>query len=195
MICFKQPNVYEASHNRASVTYEKDMYVLRVCGQVMMKLNPENNNSYTQLMGSVWLARGKTICTGLGLLLRESMLLSNPLVTSVTVIESSQDLIELQRVMNPELMDQLNIIQCDANRYEGECDTLLVDHYEQLDQLKTSVDSAVANINHERLWFWTLETSIKNYQTQREKYPTIPQLNNTQVRNLVQLYSSSIDIK
>lgn len=194
MINFINPNIFESKYNSASITLEKHTYTLRIDNEVMMQHNPRNNISFSQLMGSVWLAKGKTICTGLGMLLRESMLLSNPLVTEIIVLENSKDLIDLQNIMNPKIMSQINVVHCDANNYQGECETLLVDHYEDLSQLKISVDSVVYNISHKILWFWTLESSVSNYYAQADKYPTIPKLNDKQIKNLVDLYRKSINL-
>ena len=73
-------------------------------------------------------AKGDVILTGLGLLIIPKHLLKNKEVTSITVLENNQPLIDIMNELNPAIMQQINVICTDANTYKGKCDTLLIDH-------------------------------------------------------------------
>jgi len=129
------------------------------------------------------IAYGKVIATGLGFLLRETLLLHNPNVNEVVVLEINKDLIEYQERVNPEIMKKITVVHCDANEYKGQCDTLLIDHYENLEeQLESEVfhgiQSCSRNIRHSVCWAWALEVlaSYEEYKELRRKGYKFPHL-------------------
>ena len=152
----------------------------------------------------VSLAHGKCICTGLGLGIREKSLLAKPEVTEVLVIEKNEAIINYHKKVNPDLMDKITVVHGDANTYVGECDTLLIDHFEEETSLNhpyifCTVKEISKNIKHDTLWFWPLESYIVNlsisknpleaylrYENYRKEYPTLPDLT---LKELLTFYS------
>ena len=114
------------------------------------------NISLKEFQSHIDIAKGHVICTGLGFLLREEKLLKKKRVDSVTVIEINKDVIEIQRKLNPKIMDKLIIINADANTYKGECDTLLLDHFESEsnEEIDKMVKQCCKNIRHNRMKYW-----------------------------------------
>jgi len=102
--------------------------------------------------------------------------------------------INYHKMVNPDLMEQLTVIHADANEYVGECDTLLIDHFEGDSSMNhpyifRTVKELTENIKHETLWFWPLEQYIlvlpfnssnrnpyNRYLEYRKEYPTLPNL-------------------
>lgn len=147
-----------------------------------MTYNLETHSQAHDLLINYHIAHGHCICTGLGFMVRETLLLNNPIVDKVTVLENSLDLIELQEVMNPKLMKnkKLEVIHTDANTYKGSCDFLSVDHYEDdggdFDKLMdTTVTNISNNIKHDMLWFWNIFQHLAYKENKYEIYRTIKQ--------------------
>lgn len=164
------PNIAEDTINnlrvfKSEVWSEGAFWELRINGTRWHTWNTVDHSQMTELLSSTEIAYGKVIATGLGFLLREVMLLANPKVTEVVVLENSKEVIEYQKRHNPEIMEKITVIHCDANEYVGECDTLLVDHYEDLSVEKKElavygISSCCQNIKHDLCWAWALEVLV-----------------------------------
>ena len=76
-----------------------------------------------------YFATGHCICSGLGLGVRETLLLRNKNVSKLTILENNLDLIEYHKKNKTPFVEQVEIIHCDASTYTGSCDTLFLDHY------------------------------------------------------------------
>lgn len=178
---FNIPNIPVAKLGSVNVVDTNGGRVLYVNDEVFMTWNPTNHQAYELYPQNV-MAYGNVICTGLGFLIREQMLLENDRVKSITVLENSKDLIDYQKKYNPKIMEKLNVINCDANEYVGECDVLLLDHFEQMQSpwIENIDFSCVQNIKHDLLWFWTVEISDFNYEDyvhlRKHIYPTLPDI-------------------
>ena len=109
------------------------------------------------------LAYGHVICTGLGFGTREQWIASKPEVTKVTVLEKYKEVIQYHKDIGTKWHDKIEIINCDANEYKGDCDFLSIDHYEYDDVLRIidSITKVYKNITCECVWFWMLEAWIK----------------------------------
>ena len=140
--------------------------------------NIDTKTSLQELVPQIDIAKGHVICTGLGFLLREEKLLEKDEVDCVVVIEKNKDVIDIQRKLNPEIMDKLIIINDDANLYEGKCDTLLIDHFEDEDHNKLPiVKNCYNNIQHKQMLYWDLfadYTRFADYQWLRKQFNTLP---------------------
>jgi hypothetical protein len=55
----------------------------------------------------------------------------NNKVKKILCIENCKELIEYHNKHNPILMRKIKVINKDAEKYIGKCDTLLIDHYEE----------------------------------------------------------------
>ena len=109
------------------------------------------------------LAYGHVICTGLGFGTREQWIASKPEVTKITVLEKFKEVIEYHEDIGTKWSDKIEIINCDANEYKGDCNFLSIDHYEYDDVLGIldSITKVYKNITCECVWFWMLEAWIK----------------------------------
>lgn len=103
--------------------------VLSVDGVRVMSWHPDTRREEWELLGQAELGTGHVICTGLGLGIREQLLLAKPDVTRLTVLERSAGVIQMHRETSGWMADsRVEVIQCDAENYNGTCDWLLIDH-------------------------------------------------------------------
>ena len=116
-----------------------------------------------ELFSHYYLAKGHTICSGLGLGIRESWLLSKPGVDKITVIENEKEVIEYHEYNKSPFLKEIEVIHGDIREYTGKCDTLLLDHYSGTDRASKVLEDVYniqKNIEHDVLWFWPLECII-----------------------------------
>lgn len=168
-------------------------YELLINGDQWMTFNHNTYEQLFELYSHYLLAEGHCICTGLGFGLRENWLLSKKQVSKITILEKNIEIIDYHKQLNPDFMSKVEVIHCDASEYIGECDTLLLDHYESepfQDSSKyfQNIKKCYDNIKHTSFWFWPLELMVtvglskkdKNFSKNRyEKY-----------LNLMKIYST-----
>jgi hypothetical protein len=125
-----------------------------------------------EVFSHYYLAKGHCICTGLGFGARESWLLNNKRVNKITVIEKSKDIIEYHKENNPDLMSRIEVINSDCLQYFGECDTLLLDHYENesSDEILKNAKIVSDNIKCDNMFIWPLE---KILISTKNNYPNL----------------------
>jgi len=123
----------------------------------------ETHSTSSQFYSHYKLAKGHVICTGLGFGTREQWIASKPEVTKVTVLEKFKEVINYHKDIGTKWSDKIEIINCDANDYKGNCDFLSIDHYEFNDALNllSSIKKVCNNITCEYAWFWMLESWIR----------------------------------
>jgi len=139
------------------------VYALVIDNVRWLIFNPLTKIEAHQCLSHCDLATGTVIATGLGLGLREQILVSKPEVTSLTIVEKSKDLIDFHlQHSNWIKHPKINIVNTDAGNYKAECDVLLLDHYEQ--QNYTAILNNVVNISNKidckTMWFWPFEDYI-----------------------------------
>lgn len=153
--------------------------------------NKKTNSSLKELQSQIDIAKGHVICTGLGFLLREEKLLEKKEVECVVVIEKNKDVINMQRKLNPEIMDKLFIINEDANLYKGKCDTLLIDHFEDCEDNKLPiVSNCYNNIQHKQMLYWDIFADYRRYnqyQELRKQFVTLPNFTPNQFYRYVEM--------
>ena len=151
------------------------------------------------------LGYGDVIGTGLGLGLREQILLSKPEVTSLTILERSQDLVDFHLTYSKWVNDpRVKLIVTDAGNFHGSCDTLLLDHYAH--QSVIAILNNVANINKnidcKILWFWPLEMLILKHSNKlnidfihgykdlksKLKFDKLPDITSEQIDTFCEVY-------
>lgn len=184
-------------------------YTLRIDGNQWMTFNSNNFTQLFQFYSHHHLATGHCICTGLGFGLREKWLLSKKEVSKLTVLEKNVEVINYHKEVNPELMNQLEIIHSDASEYTGKCDTLLLDHYEyecfsNPEYYFSNIKQCCNNISHNVLWFWPLErmvtdnlnkedesfskTRYTEYLTLTKNYPTLPNITESELNTYCDIF-------
>jgi hypothetical protein len=177
----KFPNVTikETSKNNVKVIKDGDFW--RLYGDVQfMQLNTKSNVEIKELYSSYDLAYGDVLVTGLGFGLLASWLVNKPEVKSITIIEQSQDVIDLF-FENNSLPDDVKIIVADANTYTTNVhyDCLLLDHYKDGAKEKVNyqtLQKIAVNIPHDLLWFWNIEfVYLKDiHQISKKELDTYP---------------------
>jgi hypothetical protein len=185
----------------------RNVFKLSIENEKWMVYSIQNLEALFEVYSHYDLAKGHCICTGLGFGIREKWLLSKKEVTKVTVIEKNIEVINYHKKINPDLINQIEIVHCDASQYEGQCDTLLLDHYEllpfsNLDDYFLNIKQCSNNIRHDTLWFWPLEYIIssksrrkkkREYNLLRTQFPTLPDIDKKQLNfyyNLFYLYAN-----
>jgi hypothetical protein len=161
-------------------------FVLFVDGKQQMTYNIHNHHQAYELYSQYDIAEGHCLCSGLGFLVRENWLLTKKEVTKITVIEKSKDVIKYQKLINPEIMAKLEVIEEDINTYKGKCDTFLIDHFEPSIDIPSYLKmcrSILDNITCSKMWIYKLEGIIASfrspsklniYNTLRDKYKLNP---------------------
>ena len=135
-------------------------YYLLENDQPLMGLCKSNNREIKEQYAMYDLAYGDVLLTGFGFGILPLWVASKPEVTSVTVLETSKEVVELF-LQNNQLPDKVTIEYADAKTYvtDKHYDCLLLDHFP--DQKKWPVYEEVStianNIPHTVLWFWSLE--------------------------------------
>ena len=150
-----------------------------------MGVNTNNYREVYEFFSHFSLATGKVLCSGMGLLIRESWLLSKGV--EITLVEKNENIIEYHRKHNPHLCDRLTIVCDDIHNQVGKYDVVLLDHYEheKEDWIIEDVKSISKNIECDVLWFWPLEKiCAKNggweyYRELRKSICKLPELDET----------------
>jgi hypothetical protein len=188
---FDIPNIPAAKFGSVDVVDVNGGRDLFINDERFMTWSPNSIQAYELYSHNIF-AYGNVICTGLGFLIREQMLLKNNRVKSIVVLENSCDLIEWQKKYNSKIMEQLTVINCDAEEYVGKCDALLLDHFEQYNSPWYRNDfNCVQNIKHDLMWFWTAEVSdhtYEDYLNLRVKYSTLPDIDEQYYYKLQRIY-------
>jgi hypothetical protein len=141
------------------------MFYLHKNGKQLMALDTKTNREVKELYSSYDLAYGDVLVSGLGFGILPLWLASKPEVTSVKVIEFSQEVIDLFLRSN-EIPGNLTIELGDISTYmsNDRYDCILLDHFQ--DHLPESeyhlnlrsIEDVSRNVpNHDVIWGWSLE--------------------------------------
>jgi hypothetical protein len=157
------PNVVikEGTSNNVSIVDDNGTWRLYGDDVQFMQLVAKTNREIKELYSSFDLAYGDVLITGLGFGIISLWVANKPGVTSVTVIENSQDVIDLF-LANNELPENVTIILGDADNYTTDThyDCLLLDHFKDGDERPFTyarVQNVARNIPHDLFWFWSIE--------------------------------------
>jgi hypothetical protein len=160
-----------------------------------MNLSLRNYWQVFQFLSHIENSKGRVTTTGMGFLLRESWLVKKGM--DVTVIESNENVIRYHMKYNPDICNKLKIVNDDAKQYVGNCDTLLLDHYEfeSDDHVLNEVQNFKNRIDYETIWFWPIEKIIKNKSLSdsvslRESYGELQRI----IKGLPDLSDSSLKL-
>ena len=196
---FRMPNIVYDTVNSVEVSESNNAVVLSTNGESWMVLNLLNYREVYELFSHISVSKGKILCSGMGLLLRESWLINKGF--DVTVVEYNKDIIDYHLKHNSHICSKLTIIHDDIHNIVGKYDTVLLDHYEHESQLEIIDDviSLMDNISCDVLWFWPLERFVESYhyrrtggwefyQYLRTKIPALPDISYTQLFEFLEKY-------
>jgi hypothetical protein len=189
-----RPNITEIESENCQIKLDDENTTSLWINNESWMIDTSDYMSWYQLLPDYDLAYGDCVCTGMGMLIRESLLLSKPEVKTVTVVEISKDLIDLQKKLNPELMNhpKLKIVNCDANEYKGKCDFLSIDHYEDIDDKERheTIQTVMDNVEHKVSWYWKLleeSSTYTLYNIIKKAYNTLPNLSKLKLEEYLKL--------
>jgi hypothetical protein len=153
-------NIKESVLNNAKITYKDGTYFLYNNDDKWMTLTKSDYHQVAELYSSYDQAYGDVLISGLGFGILPLWVCNKKEVTSVTVIEISQDVIDLFLLSN-DIPNKMNIINKDISTLitEKKYDSLLLDHYEgtDLSGMLKNMEQICNKINHKVFWAWSLE--------------------------------------
>lgn len=180
-------------------------YLLLIDDVQYMCFDPKTQKQYYELVNHNTFAYGHVITTGLGYGIRERMLLSNPNVKKITILEKHKTVINLNRKLLEN--DKIEVIHCDANEYVGDCDVLLIDHYADgqwslnFNLWRSVAENVQNNIKSKLTWVWPIEyylTRIQNpldlYEDLRNKL-NLPELTEDLLKKVIYLTEPAWQLK
>lgn len=169
---YKHHDINETEKSTFKIVKKNDSYILYVHDAVMMTLGL-HCCGVVDLLPQFIIATGHCVVTGLGLGILINLLLSKENVTKITVVEKNQELINYMRHQY-ESIDTIEFICTDAYTYQGTCDTLLIDHYNDPWTFYPHLVTMLQNIQCKQVWFWGLERFIYDlHQITKRSYEDI----------------------
>lgn len=162
MFEYSAPKIEAAKFDNFEVNKNSTNFNLKVNGRTWMEYYFSSHIQAAQVFSHYYLAKDRVIVTGLGFAARENWLLTNKNLKSLTIIEANQSVIDFHRKIKTPVLEKSTIINCNASEYSGECDTLLLDHYElePMELILNDVYKITKRIAHQTMWFWPLENKI-----------------------------------
>ena len=158
----KTPNIVPGVYGNAEIEYipELDRYTLTCNGVSWMETDKNCMHTRNTMFAQYDLAYGDVLVTGLGFGILTTAIAEKDEVTSITVLELSEDVISAF-ITNNQVSDKVKIVQADATTFTSETkyDCLLPDHYE-LQSYKWRVkdmNRLAGNIKHDVFWPWSIE--------------------------------------
>jgi hypothetical protein len=153
--------IKEGKSNDVSIINDNGVWRLGDADFQYMQLITKSNREIKELYSSFDLAYGDVLITGLGFGILALWVANKPEVKSVTVVEYSQDVIDLF-LANNQLPDKVKIILGDADNYvtNRHYNCLLLDHFKDSDPKAFTykrIQKVAKNIPHDLFWFWSLE--------------------------------------
>ena len=153
---------YREDNMEVVFSEDKNRIRLLIDNQPWMAYDYTNHNQALEVLAHYHFAKGHCICTGLGFAVRENWIATKKEVTKITVIEKNKNLIDYHKRIGTKFSPKIEIIHGDALEYKGKCDTLLLDHYEGMNnpELLLHIKKITQNIEHTTLWYWLLEERL-----------------------------------
>jgi hypothetical protein len=171
----EMPNIVVGTYGEAEVEYIdfEESYKLSYKGVPWMGTDKYFIAGKDLLHSQFDLAYGDVLLTGLGFGILAKALCQKPGVTSVTVIELNQDVIDAYLTHN-ELDEKMVIVKDDASHYtpDREFDCLLPDHYElqTLNWTIKDMNKIAERIGHKVFWPWSIEEIFLMKMYPKETY-------------------------
>lgn len=156
------PTIVPGVYGKAEIEYLSDLrrYTLTCNGVSWMEADRDFKYTRDTMIAQYELAYGNVLVTGLGFGVLTTALAEKDEVTSVTVLELSEDVIRAFTTNN-QVSDKVKIVQADATSFTSDIkyDCLLPDHYE-LQTFKWRIkdmNRLAETINHDVFWPWSIE--------------------------------------
>ena len=154
--------IQEGTYGEVEIIKDGYRYFLKHSGVAWNQYNTKNMREYHEQWSGYDMAYGDVLISGFGFGQFATWLAAKPEVTSVTVLEVSQDIVNAF-LANNIMPSKVEVIICDANQYKTDkhYDCIILDHIS--DGLKSNEFIAeLANLsnnipNHNLFWFWSLE--------------------------------------
>lgn len=159
--------IREGSIGNVSIVKDNKSYALFVDGEQWMFVNTKTNVELREFYSSYDLAEGNVLLSGFGFGILPQWIASKESVKSVTVVESSQEVIDLFNINNT-LNPKIKIVISDIRQYQDDnsYDWAILDHYElERTPTKEDLDSLSKNLRFNNLWFWSLELKLTKHQS------------------------------
>jgi len=161
------------------VTFDNGAYVMYNRGDLCGILNVGRWYEIQGLYSCYDRAYGDVLITGLGFGMTSRWIANKPGVKSVTVVEQSQDIIDMVSSLN-DIPENLNFVCADALTYETDkhFDCVFLDHYSK--QNKTwrfkNMQDLAKRYSHDTFWAFTLEQSylLKMYNLDGAEIVNVP---------------------
>lgn len=136
-------------------------------GEEWHVLNIQNLREIHEQWSGYDLAYGDVLISGFGFGHMACWLANKPEVTSVTVVEISQDVLNAF-LENNSLPDKVNVVIADINNYQTDkhYDCIILDHISNVIKEQSYYKDLVKvgnNISHDLLWFWSIEMYYLRY--------------------------------
>ncbi len=153
-------NIIPSKINKVRITEDDINYYLFNDDRQWMVLGKKNLDEIEDLYSSYDLATGNVLMSGLGFGILALWVAQKKGVNSVTVVESSKEVIDM--FLNTNILpSNVTIINEDINNFKTQetFDALLLDHYELEDPedcLKNMKEIA-SQIPHKTFWSWSME--------------------------------------
>lgn len=186
----KTPKIAPGSYGKSKIEYDhlSGWYTLSTSGTNWMQTDRDYTHTRNTMFAHFDLAHGDVLITGLGFGIIATAIAEKEEVTSVTVLEISQDVIDAFLANNVP-SEKIKIIQADACTYETdiEYDCLLPDHYELQDyewRIK-DMNRIASTIPHKVFWPWSIEEIFL-----KDAYPLSKYM--VSCRELFDLYSKEM---
>lgn len=184
--------IREGALNDTQIVKNGAIYRLLTDGKQWMGANTNFTDELRQLYSSYDLAEGDVLLSGFGFGILPQWVAQKPEVTSLTVVEINENVVNLFLRFN-NLDPKIKVVISDMTQYKDDIDYdwVILDHYED-DRLPTKdkLTQITNNLKCKNLWFWPLEFLLTNYdswQKFREEYSTkIPNLPKNQVLNYME---------
>lgn len=140
-----------------------------------------------ELYSSYDLSEGNVLLTGFGFGILPQWIAQKPEVTSLTVVEINEDVVNLFLRFN-KLNPKIKIVISDITQYKDDIDYdwVILDHYEE-DRMPTKdkLTQITNNLKCSNLWFWPLELLLTKYssweQFRKDYSMKIPDLPKNQI--------------
>jgi hypothetical protein len=168
-------NVVAGSKGKARIEQKDTRYVLYLDELKWMVFDSKDNLAVKEFYSSYDLAYGNVLVSGLGFGILTKWLAKKPEVKSITVIEQSQDIVDMF-LENNNIDSKIKIYVSDIRQYKDNksYDWILLDHYEEERKpTKEDLEIICSNIKTENLWFWSLEFILlkhNSWSSFRENY-------------------------
>lgn len=152
--------VEETSFGNVEIVLKNGAYLLYNNGIQWMGLSVDDYREIREMYSSYDLAYGDVLITGLGFGILALWLCDKPNIKSVTVVESSSDVIEIFKKLN-KIPEKLTIVNDNASTFNTDVkyDGIFLDHYElqNWDWRLKDMQEICSKIKHDVFWAWSLE--------------------------------------